>query len=295
MTTIDLQRRFYAEEIETTSNLQNPAVVEALASVAREQFLPPGPWTIRGEADFQSPPRKTADADPRRVYHNVAIAIDPARMLFNGAPGLLATAIDRLGLTAGMRVLHVGTGTGYYTAVMAHCVGPTGRVVGIEVDEPLAAAARQKLASTPWVEMRLGNGAGPFDESFDAVLINAGVTHPLPEWIDALASSGRMVLPLTATMPQMGTIGKGPLVMLERTADTNVLDARVITFVAIYSAVGLRDDSVNTALGMSLAKNPFPPIKSLHREPHDPSPACWLHTATCCFRLGISQTSERML
>jgi len=69
------------------------------------------------------------------VYHNVAVAIDPARQLFNGQPGTLAVWIDTLDLAAGMRVLHVGAGLGYYSAVMAECVGPTGRVVAYEVDD----------------------------------------------------------------------------------------------------------------------------------------------------------------
>src|SRR5438132_1494969 len=110
MMDLTARRRFYAEEIEMTSNLQSRALVEALATVPREQFLPPGPWAVRGEADFQAPLRHTRDADPRRVYHNIAVGIDPSRMLFNGAPGLLSIAIDALALKPGDRVLHVGTG-----------------------------------------------------------------------------------------------------------------------------------------------------------------------------------------
>src|SRR5262249_15173902 len=154
MMPIDLRRRFYAEEIEATSNLRSAAVVDALASVPREQFLPPGPWTIRGEADFQSAPRQTADADPRHVYHHIATAIDPARQLFNGAQGLLAMAIDTLAVTPGRRVLHVGAGTGYYTAVLAQCTGSSGRVVAFEVDDALADQARMNLAAFPWVDVR---------------------------------------------------------------------------------------------------------------------------------------------
>ena len=134
MTDLAAQRRFYAEEIQAVANLTSSGVVEALATVARERFLPDGPWTIRSEADLQAPPRLTPDADPRHVYHNLAVAIDAPRMLFNGAPSVVAMAIDALQLSAGNRVLHIGTGLGYYTALMAHCVGPSGRVVGIEVD-----------------------------------------------------------------------------------------------------------------------------------------------------------------
>jgi protein-L-isoaspartate(D-aspartate) O-methyltransferase len=269
MTDLGAQRQFFAEEIQATSNLMSLALVEALASVPREHFLPPGPWTIRGEADFQSPPRQTPDDDPRHVYHNLAIAIDPARTLFNGAPGLIAKAIDT-------------TGTGYYTALIAHCIGSTGRVFGLEVDETLAAAARNTLASMPWAEVHHGNGTSLPCESFDAMLINAGVTHPEGVWLDALRPGGRMILPLTATMPGMNTIGKGPLLAITRAADDVSYSARVVTFVAIYSAIDLRDDGLNSELGKTLAKNPFPTLKALRRDAHEPASACWLHGSGFC-------------
>ncbi len=131
----------------------------------------------------------------------------------------------------------------------------------------------------PWVEVREGNGAGPLGESFDAMLINAGVTHPQAGWLDALAPGGRLILPLTATMPVMGPIGKGLLVLIEPPA------ARVVTFVAIYSALGLRDDDLNRALGQAMQRNPFPPIKALRRDAHEASPSCWLHFPGVCFSL----------
>jgi protein-L-isoaspartate(D-aspartate) O-methyltransferase len=285
MSDLQAQRRFYAEEIQITSNLKSPAVVEALATVARERFLPPGPWTIRGEADFMSPPRQTADANPRHVYHNVAVGIDPDRLLFNGAPTVVAMAIDSLGLKPGDRVLHLGTGLGYYTALIAACVGPGGRVLGIEVDPDLAAAARRNLADRPCVEVRQGNGAGPLDETFDAILINAGVTHPLPAWLDALAPDGRMIVPLTATTPAMTTIGKGPLLLITNTGNHERLAAKFAGFVAIYSAVGLRDEAMNTRLGQTLARSPFAPVKSLRRDVHTADASCWLHAEGFCFSL----------
>src|SRR5215831_11413874 len=151
------RRRFYAEEIEATANIKNASVVEALATVPRERFLRPGPWTVRSEADLQQGPRQTPDADPRHVYHNLAIAIDPPRQLFNGAPGVLAMAIDSLAVAPGHRALHVGAGTGYYTAVLARCTGPSGRLVAFEVDAALADRARANLAASPWVDVRHGD------------------------------------------------------------------------------------------------------------------------------------------
>jgi protein-L-isoaspartate(D-aspartate) O-methyltransferase len=260
-------------------------VVDALAVTPRERFLPPGPWTIRGEGDFQAAPRQTPSADPRYVHHNVAVAIDPARTLFNGAPGLIAGCIDALKLEPGARVLHVGTGLGYFTALMAHCVGPTGRVVGIEVDEALANGARANLAATEWVEIRDGDGTAALDELFDAILVNAGVTHPLPQWLDALVPGGRMMLPITMAMPPGATIGKGPMVLLTRTDDPAVLTARVHGFVMIYSAIGIRDDSRTGAIAAALGKNPFAPLKHARLDPHDPGPACWMHQPGFCLSL----------
>ncbi len=283
MMPIDLRRRFYAEEIEATSNLRSAAVVDALASVPREQFLPPGPWTIRGEADFQSPPRQTADADPRHVYHNLAIAIDPARQLFNGAPGLLAMAIDTLAVTPGQRVLHVGAGTGYYTAVLAQCAGSSGRLVAFEVDAALTDQARTNLAALPWVDVRHGDASGALDGPFDAILVNAGMTHPLDSWLEALSIGGRMIVPLTVAMTP--SIGKGLLVLLTRTADLDCLDARVVTFVAIYNGVGVRDDGRGALLADAMRKMPFPPLKQLRRDAHDPSASCWLHAPGCCLSI----------
>jgi protein-L-isoaspartate(D-aspartate) O-methyltransferase len=147
------RRRFFAEEIEAVGGVKNAALVQAFASIAREQFLRPGPWAIASEWTLGQGARPTPDADPRHVYHNCGIGIEPQRQLFNGAPSLLAGSIEALGLSPGARVLHVGAGLGYYTAVMGHVVGETGRVLGIEVDETLAAEAAGNLAGMPWVEL----------------------------------------------------------------------------------------------------------------------------------------------
>src|SRR5512138_2464978 len=134
--TIDLavRRQLFAEDLQAICNLSTPALVDALAHVPREAFLGPGPWLVMGEGDIGAGPRPTPDADARHVYHNYSIAIDPARQLFNGAPGVVGVSIDALGLRSGARVMHVGAGWGYYTAVLAHCVGPAGRVLALEAD-----------------------------------------------------------------------------------------------------------------------------------------------------------------
>jgi len=287
---IDLEhyRRFFAEEIEAVAKLQTPGLVEALATVPREQFLRPGPWTVLADNDFMpgaaSRTRATADADPRRVYHNIVVAIDPARQLFNGQPSTLTAWIDALGLGPGARVLHVGSGLGYYTAILAHAAGSSGRVLAYEVDETLATEARQNLAFMPWVEVRHGDASQSTAETFDAILVNAGVTHPLDVWLDALAPRGRIVLPLTGTMPAMGShIGKG-LVWLLKKEDAGDFAARVIGMAAIYSALGVRDDGLNDKLGRAMMTGPaqWHAVTRLRRDEHEPSPSCWFHVPSCC-------------
>jgi protein-L-isoaspartate(D-aspartate) O-methyltransferase len=278
-----LRRRFYAEEIAATADIRTAAVVEALAVVPRERFVGDGPWTIRGEADFQAAPRLTPDAEPRHVYHNLSVAIDAERQLFNGAPGLLAMAIDGLGLEAGHRVLHLGAGTGYYTAIIAECVGPGGQVHAVEVDPALAAAARRNLADWPWVNVACGDGREPLDARVDAILVNAGVTHPRDAWLDALGGSGRMMLPVTVAMTP--SIGKGLLIRLAATGERHRLDARVAGYVAIYNAIGVRDPEVNAQLADAFRTSPMPRLTGFRRDDHAASAACWLHRRGGCWRI----------
>jgi protein-L-isoaspartate(D-aspartate) O-methyltransferase len=327
--TIDLalRRQIFAEDLQVVCNLSTPALVDALASVPREAFLGPGPWLVMGEGDIGGGPRRTPDSDPRHVYHNLSIAIDPARQLFNGAPGVVSVSIDALALRPGARVLHVGAGWGYYTALIARCVGPTGRVLAFEVDEALAAQARSNLNAWHQVELRCDDASRLPGETFDAILFNAGVTHPHDAWLDALAPGGRMVLPLTASfgpvptgLPPVGgissraggntdaahdvrsstgapaasgpaataavaNIGKGPVIAIARSEDGQAWTARVVTFIAVYSAIGLRDDAANARLGEALKRNPFPRLKRLRRDRHEAGAACWLPGETWCFAL----------
>src|SRR5206468_2368598 len=183
---------------------------------------------------------------------------------------------------------HVGCGLGYYTAVMARVAGESGRVLALEIDRPLADAARRNLAALPWAEVRHIDGApAQFDEQFDAILVNAGVTHPLDAWLRSLAPGGRMILPLTgtipATPPQRGsragdpgpaTIGKGVTWLLTRRDDIT-LSARPIGVVAIYSAIGVRDDELNARVGKALMGGPvqWAAVKRLRLDAHEATDA----------------------
>ncbi|MGE5361413.1 MAG: protein-L-isoaspartate O-methyltransferase family protein [Bacteroidales bacterium] len=285
-----LRRRFYAEEIQAVSNLKSEGLVEAFARVERERFLPPGPWLVKGEADFGTPPHPTPDADPRHLYHNFSVAIDPARQLFNGAPSLVGVCIDALAVVPGAHALHVGCGLGYYTAVLAHCCGERGRVLGLEADEALASRAQINLSSLASVQLRHGDARAWPDEPFDAVLFSAGVTHLRTEWLDGLRPGGTLVVPLTYAFSPAAPIGKGFYIAITR-KNGGAYAARLVTFVAIYSATGLREEAANKRLSESMRTNPMPAFTCVRRESHDPEASCWLHGEGWCLTIDTAPGS----
>ena len=196
---IEEARQHYAEELRFTAKLGSRVIVDAFATVPRERFLGPGPWRVLSPmamAEYWT----TQDADPRHLYHDVLIAIDEARRLNNGQPSLWARMYDQLELSRGDHVIHVGAGTGYYSAILAEIVGPAGRVTAIEVDPILAARAKESLAAA-WPQAAVFAADGftfrP-DQPADAIVVNAGVTHFSAVWLDALATeNGRLLIPLT--------------------------------------------------------------------------------------------------
>jgi protein-L-isoaspartate O-methyltransferase len=110
------------------------------------------------------------------------------------------------------------------------------------------------------------------------------MTHPLAAWLDALAPHGRMVLPLTAPMPMTtANIGKGLLVLLTGEGDGEFV-ARTLSYIAIYSAVGLRDDALGAQLTASMLRGTA--FTRLTRRAHAYTDACFLHTADWCLRRG---------
>src|SRR5262249_39688134 len=81
-------RRWYAEDLRLRAPVRrNLAIVEAFAAVPRERFLGEPPWRIIPDA-LPRDPVAAPDASARWVYHDVLVAIDPARKLNNGMPSL---------------------------------------------------------------------------------------------------------------------------------------------------------------------------------------------------------------
>jgi protein-L-isoaspartate(D-aspartate) O-methyltransferase len=277
---LDLQRQFFAEEIRAVANLQSERLVQAFAKVPREHFLGPGPWRILAPSEPGSLSyRTTEDADPRHVYHNVLVAIDEERRLNNGQPSGLALWFDALDLQDGNRVIHVGCGTGYYSAILAEVVGPNGQVIAIEVDPELASRAKNNLSYLGHVQVIAGDG-GEIDPGLsDAIFINAGATHPRAIWLDSLRPGGRLVVPLTVTKDSED--GGGGLVLKITRQPRNFM-ARFISQVGIFSCAGGRDPELNQRLKEAFDRGDAQKVQSLRRDMHDPTDTCWLHHESFC-------------
>jgi protein-L-isoaspartate(D-aspartate) O-methyltransferase len=281
--TIEDYRRFYAEEIRAVANLGQPALVAAFAGVQREKFLGSPPWHIAGEILLkQSDYRATNDA--RDIYHNVVVALKRAQNLNNGQPSTLASWIAALDLAENDRVFHVGCGTGYYTAIMAEIVGPAGAIIAAEVDPELATRAAEGLRKYAKVTVQCGDGATIDPGPCDAILINAGVTHPHVPWLHRLKDGGRMVLPLTvATRPGLG---KGFVVTITHRKDR--FAAEVASMVAIYSSTSVRDSTIEPLLGKALQSFDLLKLKSVRLEAHERTDECIIHAPAFCLSAASS-------
>jgi len=276
------QRRVFAEEVAAVAHLDSPRLVDAFASVPREHFLGPGPWQIATlDPGSQRRYRTTADDDPRHIYHDILVAIDPVRQLHNGQPSALARWIDALAIVPGDSVLHLGCGVGYYTAILAELAGPGGRVDTCDVDAELAARAADRLATRwPTVTVTASDGQ-TLPGRYDAMLINAGVTAPLPAWLAALSPGGRMVVPLTFHVPGIPG-GVGAMICVTR--GDGHWPARFVSQVMIYDCAIARDPAQEAELQAGFRPQLATQLRRVVVEPHERGPACGIHLDGFCLQ-----------
>lgn len=263
-------RRSYAEELKYVAHIRSDAIVRAFAKVPREKFLGPGPWRIPWGREHWT----TEDDDPKHVYHNILVTIDPTRDLNNGQPGFLAFLVDALELKAGEHVAHIGCGTGYYSAILAEVVGKKGRVTAVEVDQKLAALAKQNLSLWRQVSILATDGSRCRLDAVDALLVNAGATHPAATWLNALAPGGRIILPLTIEN-RSGSV-------LKVTRLKCGYSARFISQVGIFPCEGARSRRANQQLTVAFQSGTQNAVRSLRRDKHKPDRMCWLHGKDFC-------------
>ena len=107
--------------------------------------------------------------------------------------------LKHLDARPGNRVLDVGSGSGWTSALLGHLVGPTGRVTGVDIVPKLVEMGRRNLGGRmPWVRFELAESGvlgSPDDGPFDRILVSADGGRVPPELEEQLAPGGRMVLP----------------------------------------------------------------------------------------------------
>ena len=276
MERLEAHRSFFARLI--TASVGVPAgggrLAEAFAATPRERFVGPGPWRVLTAAGYI----ETPSDDPAFLYQDVTVAVEAEGQINNGQPTLHALCLMALNVKEGETAVHVGAGTGYYTAVLARLTGPAGAVFGYEIEERLAGRAASNLADLPNVTVHRRSGSeGPLPEC-DVLYVSAGATAPLDVWLDALRPGGRLLFPLTPAQ------GAGSLLLVTQTAEGR-FSARFLGRVMFIPCVGARDEETARKLTQAFQRDDLKNVQSLHRgTPPDETSWCvgngwWLSTA----------------
>lgn len=157
--------------------VRDSRVLEAMQAVPRELFVEPG---------FEE-----------LAYEDGPLPIDASQTI--SQPYIVALMIEAAELKPTDRVLEVGAGSGYATAVMSRIVG---RVYGIERHAVLVEAAQRRIATLGYdnVELRVGDGTCGWPQAapFNAILVAASGPEVPQALKEQLASGGRLIIPVGA-------------------------------------------------------------------------------------------------
>ncbi len=195
------QREAMVDRQIVARGVTDPATLAAMRAVPRHAFVPGGR-------------REDAYVDfPLPIGHGATIS----------QPYIVALMTELARPAPGMRVLEIGTGSGYQAAVLAH-IGC--RVWTIEIEGALADAARERLARLGYegIAVRTGDGrlGWPEEAPFDAILVTAAADQVPPPLLAQLAPGGRLVIPVDVPA------GHQDLVVIDKLADGSTRERRVI-------------------------------------------------------------------
>jgi protein-L-isoaspartate(D-aspartate) O-methyltransferase len=165
--------------------IRDQRVLDAMATVPRELFVP--------------------ERYRRRAYADSALPIGHGQTI--SQPWIVAAICEALALEGSERVLEVGTGSGYSTAVLGMVAG---EVITIERVEELAIAARKLLGELGIgnVEVIVADGSAglPDRAPYEAIAVHATAPSPPPTLIEQLAPGGRLVVPIATHDADMLTV-----------------------------------------------------------------------------------------
>lgn len=158
-------------------------VREAMAAMPREWFLPAA---VRDRAAYDGP-------------------LEIGEGQTNSQPRTVAAMVELLDVAPGQSVLDVGSGSAWSTALLAHLVGPRGRVVGVELTPSLAAWGAENLGRTdqPWARIEVPDPqilGLPRLAPFDRILVSAMADVLPEELVQQLRTGGVLVVPVAGEM-----------------------------------------------------------------------------------------------
>ncbi len=176
MSSFEQQRAAMVSTQLRARGIRDPRVLAAMAAVPREEFVPAG-W--QGDA-----------------YADQPLPIGAAQTI--SQPYVVARMAELAGISPDARVLDVGFGSGYSTAVLSHLAA---QVYGVEIRRELADQAAARLAALGLgerVELRVGDGGYGWAERapFDAILVAAAAERLPAPLLAQLVRGGRLVIPL---------------------------------------------------------------------------------------------------
>jgi protein-L-isoaspartate(D-aspartate) O-methyltransferase len=252
MPPIQAYREFFANYIVRSIGSTSERLIAAFAAVPREHFVGSGPWPVCVSPGYIT----TISDDPRLLYQDILIGLAPERGINNGQPTLHARSLDACAPATGESVLHIGAGTGYYTAVLAALVGPSGQVAAYEIEPDLAARATQNLEAIANVSVVCASAADTALPMSDVIYVNAGATHPPMAWLAALKPGGRLLFPLTPDE------GLGCMLLVTRQAEA-AYAACIVSRVAFIPCIGARDPDASKALAAALESRSVEAVRSV--------------------------------
>jgi protein-L-isoaspartate(D-aspartate) O-methyltransferase len=189
----------------------------ARLNMVERQLVPRGITDSRVLEAMRKVPRHLflEEALSDRAYDDSALPIGDKQTI--SQPYIVALMTQALALRPTDKVLEIGTGSGYQTAILA---GLAARVYSIERVKSLALRSRERLDRLGYRNVAVRNGDGTYGwgeaAPFDAVLVAAGSPSIPPLLVEQLREGGRLVIPVgdrNAQVLQLGVKQRGQLVL----------------------------------------------------------------------------------